>query len=192
MGAGRASHMRPPRLRLRPVPCPCKYPSKGEIDGSSCHETQPQHMWRSVCRLAPRGALHQKEKANRLCHVCMAPISFSRVHTRLQNAKMNPAKQNKTKQNKTKQKPSSVEKEKKSCFGVGSTLRPTAVGTRPKHARPVRDPATCAPPPSRSIGVLGSTRRALCGMVSERTLQCRRRRLWTWATRRRPSAGQNE
>ena len=47
---------------------------------------------------------------------------------------------------------------------------PAAAGTKdrggPTHRRPGHDPACCASPSSQSIGVLGSTRRALCGMVS--------------------------
>ena len=121
----------------------------------SCHEAlcdamrnalddpQTGSVWRSVRHRATRGALHHKGKANSLCHVCMVPISFSGVHTKLQNGKMNPAKQNKTKQNTTNKNQGGrwSRKRKEIYFGVWKDfLRPTAVGTHADVAAP-SDPA---------------------------------------------------
>ena len=119
------------RQKRRGIPeskCSARTRQKAEAlskkERSSCHEAQPKHMWRSFCRLAPRGALHQKGKANPLCRVCMAPHLLrsmcSRVPARLQNAKMNPAKQSKTKQNKTKQKKNTKHNTNKTKWELGT------------------------------------------------------------------------
>ena len=74
-----------------------------EIDGSSFHEAQPKHVWRSVRRLVPRDAVAKRKGQSIMpCVDGSSSPPCSRVHARLQNAKMKPAKQNKTKQNKTK------------------------------------------------------------------------------------------
>ena len=77
--------------------------SKG--DRSSCHEAQTKHMWSSVRRLAPRGALQQKRKdQSTMPHVYGSPSPSIHVLKSAHEVEKRKNEPRKTKRNKTQNK----------------------------------------------------------------------------------------